>query len=183
MLTSQSHDILILARKDISAGDSADIPFGEGNLDLGGSVGNVTYNKVDWKFTDTPDINGPPKPKSKDPEREDADETLRQSAAERANERANEHTAETGKNQRAWAKSIAGFGLLGSARFVITDRLHGHILSTLIGVPHVLLDSKLGKNLSLHDAWTKDCACTRIAENIGEAKTTARLFFEAGRKE
>lgn len=172
MITSQSHDILILARKDmeISAGDSSDIPFGEGNLDLGGSVGNVTYNKVDWKFTDTPDINGPPKPKSNNPKRDDA-------------ERANEPAVETGKNQRAWAKSIAGFELLGSARFVITDRLHGHILSTLIGVPHVLLDSKLGKNLNLHDTWTKDCACTRIAENIGQAKTIARLFFEAGRRE
>lgn len=165
---------------EISAGDSADIPFGEGNLDLGGSIGNVTYNKVDWKFTDTPDINGPPpKPESKNPKRDDADEKVEQSTAERANEPA----AETGKNQRAWAKSIAGFKLLGSARFVVTDRLHGHILSTLIGVPHVLLDSKLGKNLNLHDTWTKDCACTRIAQNIGEAKSIARLFFEAGRKE
>ncbi|KAF4983361.1 hypothetical protein FZEAL_1213 [Fusarium zealandicum] len=148
--TKKTHDILILARKDaeISAGDSKDIPFGEGLINLGGDIGNVTYNKVDWKFTSTPGID------------DDGDK-------------------ETGKNQRAWAKSIAGFELLGSARFVITDRLHGHILSTVIGVPHVLMDSKLGKNLNFHNTWTRDCACTRITKSIESALNVARLYLEA----
>lgn len=131
---------------EISAGDSSDIEFGEGELDLGGSVGKVSYNKIDWKFTDTPGINGDDK--------------------------------ETGKNQRAWAKSIRGFEHLGSARFVITDRLHGHIMSAIIGVPHVLMDSKLGKNLNFHNTWTRDCECTRITSNISEALDVARLWFE-----
>lgn len=131
---------------EISAGDSKDIPFGTGSLDLGGSIGNVTYNKVDWKFTDTPGIDGDKK--------------------------------EEGKNQRAWAKSMSGFELLGSARFVMTDRLHGHILSTLIGVPHVLMDSKLGKNLNFHNTWTRDCACTRVTSNVTQALDVARIWFE-----
>ncbi|KAL2753085.1 hypothetical protein ACRALDRAFT_1052839 [Sodiomyces alcalophilus JCM 7366] len=148
--TKKTHDILILARKDmeISAGDSSEIPFGEGELDLGGSVGKVSYSKVDWKFTDTPGINGEGKEKEK------------------------------GKNQRAWAKSITGFEHLGSARFVITDRLHGHIMSAIIGVPHVLMDSKLGKNINFHNTWTRDCECTRITSNITEALDVARLWFE-----
>lgn len=152
--TKKTHDILILARKDheISAGDSSDIEFGEGTLDFG-DLGNVTYQKVDWKFTDTPGIN---------PDKESA-----------------EGYKEKGKNQRAWAKAIAGFELLGSARFVITDRLHGHILSTVIGVPHVLMDSKLGKNLNFHNTWTRDCECTRITENIADALDVAKLYFES----
>ncbi|QYT05079.1 PS_pyruv_trans domain-containing protein [Trichoderma simmonsii] len=156
----KTHDILILARKDaeISDGDSSDIEFGEGEMDLGGSIGKVTYQKVDWKFTHTPDID-PPKAR---------DEANGTPAPKREN----------GKNQRAWAKAIAGFELLGSARFVITDRLHGHILSTLIGVPHVLMDSKLGKNLNFHNTWTRDCECTRIAFSIQEALDVARLYFE-----
>lgn len=85
---------------------------------------------------------------------------------------------EPGKNQRAWAKSMAGFELLGSAHFVITDRLHGHILSTVIGVPHVLMDSKLGKNLNFHNTWTRDCACTKITKSIDSAFDVARMFFE-----
>jgi exopolysaccharide biosynthesis predicted pyruvyltransferase EpsI len=147
--TKKTQDILILARKDaeISDGDSANIEFGEGKVDLGGSIGNVTYNKVDWKFTKTPSID---------------DEGIR----------------EQGKNQRAWAKSMAGFDLLGSAHFVITDRLHGHILSTVIGVPHVLMDSKLGKNLNFHNTWTRDCACTKITKSIDSAFDVARMFFE-----
>ncbi|KAF5024763.1 hypothetical protein F66182_3195 [Fusarium sp. NRRL 66182] len=147
--TEKTHDILILARKDmeIAEGDSSSIPFGEGMLDLGGNIGNVTYQKVDWKFTKTPSID-------------------------------NDHEREKGKNQRAWAKSIAGFELLGSARFVITDRLHGHILSTVIGVPHVLMDSKLGKNINFHNTWTRDCACTKITKSIESALDVSRMFFD-----
>lgn len=152
--TPKEYDILILARddKEISAGNSKSIPFGKGNLDLGGSIGNVSYWKVDWKFTPTPEIDD------------------------------KEHR-ENGKNQRAWAKATEGFRMLGAANFVITDRLHGHILSTLIGTPHVVMDSKLGKNINYHDTWTKDCACTRVAEDIDEAQDFAKMFFEKEKAE
>lgn len=73
---------------------------------------------------------------------------------------------------------MAGFDLLGSAHFVITDRLHGHILSTVIGVPHVLMDSKLGKNLNFHNTWTRDCGCTKITKSIDSAFDVARMYFE-----
>jgi exopolysaccharide biosynthesis predicted pyruvyltransferase EpsI len=156
------HNILILARDDweVSSGDSSAIPMGVGELDLGGSIGKVTYNKVDWKFTATPDINP----------------VVTETKADGTTVTVGE--LETGKNQRAWAKAIAGFEMLGSADFIITDRLHGHIMSTLIGTPHVLMDSKLKKNLNFHDTWTKDCGCTRVADNIEEAKAFARMFFE-----
>ncbi|KAL6887167.1 hypothetical protein HDV57DRAFT_488199 [Trichoderma longibrachiatum] len=162
----KTHDILILARKDmeISDGDSSSIDFGEGELDLGEGIGKVTYQKVDWKFTQTPDI---------DPPKASGDEAKGSPAGPKR---------ENGKNQRAWAKAIAGFELLGSARFVITDRLHGHILSTLIGVPHVLMDSKLGKNLNFHNTWTRDCECTRIAFSIEQALDVARLYFQQENK-
>jgi exopolysaccharide biosynthesis predicted pyruvyltransferase EpsI len=152
--TPKEYDILILARddKEISAGNSKSIPFGKGNLDLGGSIGNVSYWKVDWKFTPTPEID-------------------------------DKQHRENGKNQRAWAKATEGFRMLGAANFVITDRLHGHILSTLIGTPHVVMDSKLGKNINYHDTWTKDCACTRVAEDIDEAQDFAKMFFEKEKNE
>ncbi|KAH8685112.1 polysaccharide pyruvyl transferase-domain-containing protein [Ilyonectria robusta] len=159
--TQKKWDVLILARKDaeIAEGDSSSIPWGKGFLDLG-SVGNVTYNKVDWKFTDTPHINGPSEDDKKD-----------------SKDKPEEPPRENGTNQRAWAKSIAGFELLGSARFVITDRLHGHIMSTVIGVPHVLMDSKLGKNLNFHNTWTRDCKCTRVATSIEQALDVASMWF------
>lgn len=46
-----------------------------------------------------------------------------------------------------------GERLLSSGRVVITDRLHGHILSTLLEIPHVVLDNNYGKIRSFRDAW------------------------------
>lgn len=71
-----------------------------------------------------------------------------------------------------------GFEILASADFVITDRLHGHIMSTIMGIPQVLLDSRLKKNLFLHDTWTQDCECTRIADTFSEALNFAQMYFE-----
>lgn len=43
------------------------------------------------------------------------------------------------------------FFALQEGKIVVTDRLHGIILSTLKGVPHVIFDSLLGKNKAYHD--------------------------------
>lgn len=85
--------------------------------------------------------------------------------------------------QKAYLRATEGFRILGRSEFVITDRLHGHIMSTVIGVPHVLLDSKLGKNINLHNTWTADCDCTRIAETFDESIEYARLYFTKAYRE
>ncbi|XP_048247973.1 glucose-6-phosphate/phosphate translocator 2, chloroplastic-like [Haliotis rufescens] len=43
-----------------------------------------------------------------------------------------------------------GMLFLQRGRVVITDRLHGHILSTLLGIPHVILDNNYHKVSSYH---------------------------------
>jgi pyruvyl transferase EpsO len=45
----------------------------------------------------------------------------------------------------AKARLQRGLAMLSEARFVITDRLHVHILCTLLGIPHVALDNSYGK--------------------------------------
>ena len=84
---------------------------------------------------------------------------------------------EQGRNQVAWHKAMHGFRILASARFLVTDRLHGHIMATILGIPHVLIDSKLGKNLAFHDTWTRDCNCVRVARSIEEALHYAAMYF------
>ena len=91
--------------------------------------------------------------------------------------------SEHGKSQRNWEKAMKGFEMLAEAEFVITDRLHGHIMCTIMGIPHVLMDSRLKKNIFLHDTWTKDCDCTRVADSFEEAKEFARMYFERQAKE
>jgi pyruvyl transferase EpsO len=50
-----------------------------------------------------------------------------------------------------------GCGLLEQGNVVVTDRLHGHILSLLLNIPHFLADNSYWKNKGFYDCWTKDC--------------------------
>lgn len=47
-----------------------------------------------------------------------------------------------------------GFAMLSRGRAVATDRLHGHIMSVLLGVPHFVSDNSTGKLTAFGDAWT-----------------------------
>lgn len=66
-----------------------------------------------------------------------------------------------------------GLRLLASAEHVVTDRLHGHILSTLIGKPHVTLDNSYGKISRFMAAWPKDPYTLR-AETFDEVREALR---------
>jgi pyruvyl transferase EpsO len=57
-----------------------------------------------------------------------------------------------------WARKRMDRGImqLSKAQFVITDRLHVHILCTLLGIPHLVFDNNYGK-ISRHiNAWPKN---------------------------
>lgn len=62
-----------------------------------------------------------------------------------------------------------GLRMLASGRVVITDRLHAHILSTLMDKPHVVLDNNYGKIFSYMDAWTHGYRGVRRAATAQEA--------------
>lgn len=49
-----------------------------------------------------------------------------------------------------------GLELLSRGRCIITDRLHGHILTTLLGIPQIVLDNSYGKVLGFVDTWGMD---------------------------
>ncbi|XP_067658289.1 uncharacterized protein [Haliotis asinina] len=55
----------------------------------------------------------------------------------------------------AFHMATNGMLFLQRGRVVITDRLHGHILSTLLGIPHVILDNNYHKVSSYRTSWTK----------------------------
>jgi len=71
-----------------------------------------------------------------------------------------------------------GCGLLARGRVVITDRLHGHILCLLLGIPHVLLDNSYGKVRQFHDTWTAGAPRVRWAESAADAVGLARALLE-----
>ena len=47
-----------------------------------------------------------------------------------------------------------GIQLLSKGSVVLTDRLHAHILSILIGKPHVIADNSYGKISDFYQTWT-----------------------------
>lgn len=73
---------------------------------------------------------------------------------------------------RRWTER--GCRLLARGRVVITDRLHGHLLSLLQGIPSVVLDNSYGKLESIHGGWTEQCELVNWAVGPDEALTIAR---------
>ncbi len=69
---------------------------------------------------------------------------------------------------------MRGAALLSSARVVVTDRLHGHIVSLLLGIPHVVLDNSYGKLHRFAAAWTAGSPLVRLASTPDEAAAHAR---------
>ncbi len=62
-----------------------------------------------------------------------------------------------------------GLKMLSSGRVLITDRLHAHILATLLDKPHVVLDNNYGKIFSYIAAWTHPYQSLRTAATAEEA--------------
>lgn len=65
-----------------------------------------------------------------------------------------------------------GFQQLDAAEVIVTDRLHGHIMSTLLGKPHVVIDNFYGKITNFIRAWGAD-GVTRTAADYAQAHAMA----------
>jgi exopolysaccharide biosynthesis predicted pyruvyltransferase EpsI len=62
---------------------------------------------------------------------------------------------------------------LSRGRVVLTDRLHAHILSTMLGIPHVVLDNNYGKVQNFIASWTQGNPLVRRASTADEAVAMA----------
>jgi pyruvyl transferase EpsO len=62
-----------------------------------------------------------------------------------------------------------GCRTLAAGRVVVTDRLHAHLLSLLLGIPHGVLDNSYGKLFRFLDAWTGDAPGVHRFATAGEA--------------
>lgn len=75
---------------------------------------------------------------------------------------------------RAKAERARGIALLSSGRVVVTDRLHGHILSVLLDLPQVVLDNSYGKISGFSALWTHDVAGVHGSTTLASALDQAR---------
>lgn len=70
-----------------------------------------------------------------------------------------------------------GTKLLSRARFVITDRLHVHVISTLMGIPHCFLDNNYGKILRFSTAFDTRWSGSYHATSLSDALDCARHWL------
>ena len=76
----------------------------------------------------------------------------------------------------AWVER--GLAILSSGRVVVTDTLHGHLLSLLLGRPHVVLDNSYGKCRSTVRTWTGSHPLVHWADTLEQATGLARTLLE-----
>jgi pyruvyl transferase EpsO len=72
-------------------------------------------------------------------------------------------------DQHATLQLVRGCRLLSRGRSVVTDRLHGHLLSLLLGLPHVILDDRYCKIRNFWRTWTSQSPLARWADTPHEA--------------
>jgi len=80
--------------------------------------------------------------------------------------------------EKAFLVAHNGLTFLQRGRVVITDRLHGHILSTLLDIPHVLIDNPYRKLSSYHHTWTQSSENTLLADSAADAVGKALFLLE-----
>ncbi len=76
---------------------------------------------------------------------------------------------------RAEARVRRGIDLLRTAEYVITDRLHAHILCLLLGIPHCVLENSYGKLSRFMQAWG-------TGEGVQSAASVAEAIESFGRR-
>lgn len=74
-----------------------------------------------------------------------------------------------------------GIVLLSRAEVIVTDRLHVHIIATLLGIPHVCLDNSYGKIKRFSDAFETQWSGVCFAQSLKEASDLATELLSAER--
>lgn len=82
--------------------------------------------------------------------------------------------------RRSWSMMHRGVCQLQRHRLVITNRLHGHVLSLLLGIPHVLIPGPYGKMEAFIRTWTQHVPFCRFAgepAHVGPAAEDLLALF------
>ncbi len=72
---------------------------------------------------------------------------------------------------------LRGLSILVRGRVLVTDKLHGHLMALLAGIPHVVLDNSYGKVSGAYRTWTHPSTLTHWADSGDEAFDLARTLL------
>jgi pyruvyl transferase EpsO len=63
-------------------------------------------------------------------------------------------------------------------RLIITNRLHGHILCIIMGIPHIFLPNAYYKNEAFYDTWTYSIPFCRFVKDPSQIKGAAQELLD-----
>ncbi len=78
-----------------------------------------------------------------------------------------------------WGYVARGLQIMARGRVLVTDKLHGHLMALLAGIPHVVLDNSYGKVSGTYRTWTQPSFLARWAQGGEEAVAQAVELLSA----
>jgi pyruvyl transferase EpsO len=63
-----------------------------------------------------------------------------------------------------------GIDFMSKYEFVVSTRLHGHILALHLGIPSIMIDNNYGKNSRFYNTWLSDFSGSKLVSSIEELK-------------
>jgi exopolysaccharide biosynthesis predicted pyruvyltransferase EpsI len=85
-------------------------------------------------------------------------------------------------DQLATLRIRRGVRLLSQGRQIISDRLHAHILGTLLGIPQIMLDNNYGKISRFMSTWQSDWVPVQLASDLASALSLAEAPADSSRQ-
>ncbi len=74
---------------------------------------------------------------------------------------------------RSWMYMHRGIYQFHQYRLIITNRLHGHILCVLMGIPHIFLPNSYHKNEAFYNTWTYSIPFCKFVKDSSKIKIVA----------
>lgn len=84
-------------------------------------------------------------------------------------------------HKKSWDLAHSGICQLKSYPFIITNRMHGHVLSLILKIPHLFLPGSYHKNKSFYDSWSSEidfCKFVSDASHIEAALQELSEFYK-----
>jgi pyruvyl transferase EpsO len=79
----------------------------------------------------------------------------------------------------SWSLMHTGMYQLSQSRLVITNRLHGHLLCLLLGIPNILLPNSYYKNESFYKTWSYQIPFCRFIDEPSQVKVALQELLSS----
>jgi pyruvyl transferase EpsO len=84
------------------------------------------------------------------------------------------HVHDSFTHRFSWTLMHTGIAQFTQRRLVITNRLHGHILCLLLGIPNIFLPNSYYKNEAFYETWTYQIPYCRFVKEPKQVKVAAQ---------